>query len=58
VAIGGGFVTSNVSIPGAVAITNSSATDADTWTVTGDNSTTAGDASYSLAAFVICATGP
>jgi hypothetical protein len=54
VAVGGGYVTSNVSSPGMIAIYNNSAIDANTWAVSGDVVTNFGDTSYSLAAFVIC----
>jgi hypothetical protein len=56
IVIGGGFVTSSVSDATDITITNSAASDSDTWSVSGDNSDAGGgDQSYALAAFAICA---
>lgn len=57
-AIGGGFLTSNVSNPSRVVITSSYPSSDGTWTATGivQNTRFTNDGSYSLAAYVICAT--
>jgi hypothetical protein len=57
VAIGGGFLTSNVSDASEIAITASYPSASDTWRVTGTvDNTGGGNQSYSLQAYVICAT--
>jgi hypothetical protein len=58
VAVGGGFLTTNVSVPAEITITASYPSDSNTWTATSvvDNPGNAGtDTSYSLTAYVICA---
>ncbi len=56
VVIGGGFLTSNVSDATEVVITASYPNASDTWRVTGTVDDNGGDKSYSLQAYVICAT--
>ena len=55
VAVGGGFLTSNVSSLSALVITGSYPSGSQTWTATGTVTTTAGNTSYSLQAYVVCA---
>ena len=58
-AVGGGYLTTNVSSAAEVVITGSYPSDNDTWTATGVvDSSVGGDQSYSLTAYVICVTYP
>ena len=57
VAVGGGFETSNVSSALNIAITDSYPSSPTEWTASGTTVFTGGDTSYSLRAYVICATG-
>ena len=53
--MGGGFLTSNVSSLSALVITGSYPSGTQDWTATGNVATTAGNTSFSLQAYVVCA---
>ncbi len=56
VAVGGGYETSNVSSASNIAIFNSYPSSPTEWTASGTTIVVGGDTSYSLTAYVICAT--
>jgi hypothetical protein len=58
VAIGGGWLTGSVSSPEDTIITASYPSSTTVWTVTGTSYPSGGDQSYTLQAYVVCATSP
>jgi hypothetical protein len=56
--IGGGFITSGAGTPGQVVITASYPSSATVWTVGATVDSTAGDSSFAVQAYAICATTP